>query len=168
MDQDATWYGGRPRPTWHCVRWGPSFPSPKGTQPPDLRPMSVVAKRLDGLRCHLTTWYGGRPRPRRRCDRWGHSTAPLKGAEPPVFGPCLLWPNGWMDEDATWCRSRPRPRPHCFRRGPSSPPHKRGTAAPSFLAHVYCGHGRPSELLLSSCINSVTDRFPRKLTMHPC
>jgi len=18
----------------------------------------------------------------------------------PIFGPCLLWPNGWMDEDA--------------------------------------------------------------------
>jgi len=22
---------------------------------------------------------------------------PLKGTEPPNFGPCLLWPNGWMD-----------------------------------------------------------------------
>ena len=21
---------------------------------------------------------------------------------PPNFGPCLLWPNGWMDEDAAW------------------------------------------------------------------
>ena len=21
---------------------------------------------------------------------------PLKEAQPPVFGPCLLWPNGWM------------------------------------------------------------------------
>ena len=26
-----------------------------------------------------------------------------------------------------------------------------GTAAPIFSAHVYCGHGRPSQLLLSSC-----------------
>ena len=26
---------------------------------------------------------------------------PQEGVEPPVFGPCLLWPNGWMDEDAT-------------------------------------------------------------------
>jgi len=25
--------------------------------------------------------------------------ASLKGAHPPVIGPCLLWPNGWMDED---------------------------------------------------------------------
>ena len=30
MDQDATWYGGRPPPTWHCVRWGSRSPSPKG------------------------------------------------------------------------------------------------------------------------------------------
>ena len=29
---------------------------------------------------------------------------------------------------------------------------ERGTAAPLFLVHVYCGHGRPSQLLLSSCL----------------
>ena len=22
---------------------------------------------------------------------------------PPNFGPCLLWPDSWMDEDAAWC-----------------------------------------------------------------
>jgi len=27
---------------------------------------------------------------------------------------------------------------------------ERGTAAPIFSAHAYCGHGRPSQLLLSS------------------
>ena len=74
----------------------------------------------------------------------------LKGAQPPVFFPCLTWPNSWLDEDATWYGSRPRPRPHCVRRGPSSP-RDRCTAAPLFLAHVFCGHGRPSQLLLSSC-----------------
>jgi len=31
----------------------PAPPSPKGAQSPNFRPMSVVAKRLDGLRCHL-------------------------------------------------------------------------------------------------------------------
>ena len=26
-----------------------------------------------------------------------------KGAQStPIFGPCLLWPHGWMDQDATW------------------------------------------------------------------
>jgi len=34
--------------------------------------------------------------------------APPKRGTAPVFGSCLLWPNGWMDEDATWYRSRPR------------------------------------------------------------
>ena len=28
---------------------------------------------------------------------------------------------------------------------------ERGTAASLFSAHAYCGHGRPSQLLLSSC-----------------
>jgi len=38
----------------------------------------------------------------------GHSSSPL-------FGPCLLWPNGWMDQDAIWYGGRPRPRPQCVR-----------------------------------------------------
>jgi len=25
-----------------------------------------------------------------------------RGAAPPIFGPCLLWPNGWNGQDATW------------------------------------------------------------------
>ena len=30
-------------------------------------------------------------------------------------------------------------------------PRERGTAAPIFSAHICCSHGRPSQLLLSSC-----------------
>ena len=33
MHQDTTWYGGRPQPRKHCVRWGHSYPSPKGHSP---------------------------------------------------------------------------------------------------------------------------------------
>jgi len=36
MDQGATWHGGRPRPRRHCVRWGPSFPTERGTADPHL------------------------------------------------------------------------------------------------------------------------------------
>jgi len=36
MDQDATWYGGRPRPTPHCVRWGPNSLHGKGHSSPQL------------------------------------------------------------------------------------------------------------------------------------
>ena len=33
MDQDATWYGSRPRPTRHFVRCGPSYPQKKAHPP---------------------------------------------------------------------------------------------------------------------------------------
>jgi len=53
------------------------------------------------------------------------------GAPDPIFGPCLLWTNGWMDQYATWYRGRPRRRQHCVRWGPSSPSPK-GAQAPIF------------------------------------
>ena len=42
MDQYATWYEGRPWPS-HIVLHGDSAP-PNGAQPPNFRPMSIVAK----------------------------------------------------------------------------------------------------------------------------
>jgi len=53
----------------------------------------------------------------------------------------VLWPNGWMDQDATWYGGRPRPRPHCVRWGPNPPP------SPCILWPNSC----PSRLLLSFC-----------------
>jgi len=54
-------------------------------------------------------------------------SSPKRGqSPPPIFGLCLLWPNGWMDEDATWYGSRRQPRPYCVRREPSSPPLAKG------------------------------------------
>jgi len=38
-----------------------------------------------------------------------------KGGRAPIVGPCLLRPNGSMDQDATWHVGRPRPRRHCVR-----------------------------------------------------
>ena len=53
MDQDETWHAGRPRPWPHCVRWGSSSPPPKGGRAaPNFRPMSIMAKRLDGSKWH--------------------------------------------------------------------------------------------------------------------
>jgi len=70
-----------------------------------------------------------------------HPQTKKEGAKPPsIFGPCLLWPNGWMDQDATWYRGmlegRPRPRPHCVRWGLTSAL-RRGTTS-QFSVHVYC------------------------------
>jgi len=48
----------------------------------------------------------------------------------PNFGPFLLWPNGYMDQDATWYGGIPRPRRLCVRWGPRSPPQKGGGGVP--------------------------------------
>jgi len=37
----------------HCARWGQSSTSKKGAEPPNLQPISIVAKWLDASRCHL-------------------------------------------------------------------------------------------------------------------
>jgi len=59
----------------------------------------------------------------------GTQPHPQKGAEPPspIFGAFLLWPNGWIHQDATWYGCRPQPRGLCVRWRPS-PLHKRGGA----------------------------------------
>jgi len=79
------------------------------------------------------------------CCVWGPSFPPQKKggghSGPPLWGPCLLWPNGWMDQDATWYAGRPRPRHiHCVRWGPSweLPRYRKGHSSPHFSAHVYC------------------------------
>ena len=78
--------------------------------------------------------------------------APPKGAQPTIFGPCLLWPNGWMDQDAIWYGCGPWPMWHCVRCGPS-PPHGKGHSSLQFSAH-FALHGRPSQQLLNSCLPS--------------
>jgi len=66
-----------------------------------------------------------------------------KGAQPPpVFGPCLLWPNCWMDQDATWYWGRFWPRRHCVR-----------WRSLLFGPCILWPNGRPSpsQLLLNTC-----------------
>jgi len=53
MDYDATWYGGRICPRRHCATWGPNSHIKGRTAAPTIRPMSIVAKQLDGSVCHL-------------------------------------------------------------------------------------------------------------------
>jgi len=50
-----------------------------------------------------------------------------------VFPVCdigVLWPNGWMDQDAMWYGGRLWPRPHCVRWRPIFPPEKNGAQQP--------------------------------------
>ena len=53
MDQDDTWYGGRPRPRPHCARWGPSLllllrKNGTAPHPRNFRPMCVVHSQTAG------------------------------------------------------------------------------------------------------------------------
>ena len=56
---------------------------------------------------------------------------PKRRRSPSIFSSCLLWPNGWMDEDATLYGGWPRPRRYCVR-WESSYCLTRGTATPFF------------------------------------
>jgi len=52
MDRDATWYEVGLSPDDIVLDGDPAAPPLKGHST-NFRPMSVVAKRLDGLKCHL-------------------------------------------------------------------------------------------------------------------
>jgi len=56
--------------------------------------------------------------------------SPKRGRNPQIFSPCLLWPNGWMDQDSTCHKGRPQPRRLYVRWGPSHLPQK-GAEPPS-------------------------------------
>jgi len=50
----------------------------------------------------------------------------------------VLWPNGWMNQDATCHGGGPRPWPRCVRWEPRSPLREKGHSRPQFSAHVFC------------------------------
>jgi len=118
MDQGTTRYEGRPQPKRHCVRWGPSSLSPKMGQRPQLSTNVYCGQKVRWIKVPLGM-------------EVGLASGHIVLDEDPIFGPCLLWPNGWMDQDATSYEGRSRPRPHFVTWGPSSPLPKRGTA-PNF------------------------------------
>ena len=75
---------------------------------------------------------------------------PIRGAEhPQIFGPCLLRPNGWMDEGCNWHGGRPQPRRLCVRWGPSPlPPKGGGAPLPNFRPFLLCPNGSMHQIPL--------------------
>ena len=85
---DATWYGGRARPTRHCVRCGPSYPQKKGHTYPTQFLAHVYCGQMAGwINMSLGTEVDLGP---------GHIVldgvpAPAKGAQqPPSFRPMSI------------------------------------------------------------------------------
>jgi len=124
MHQVATWYGGRPQLRRLCVRWGRNPLPTRGRSPYNFWPRVYCCQTAVWIKMVLGTEVGlGQD----DIVLDGNPANPLqKEAEPLIFGPCLLWPNRCMDQDATWCGGSYRPRRHCARCGPSSPPQKVG------------------------------------------
>jgi len=129
MDQDGSWHRGGPWSRPHCGRWGPSSPPQKGADPSPIfghfccGQMAGCIKMPFGMEVGLSPgdlFLDGDPAP-----------SPKRGRIP-IFGPCLLWPNGWMHQDVTWYAGSPQPRPPCLRWGPSLPPQKGGGSPPIF------------------------------------
>jgi len=81
--------------------------------------------------------------------------SPLFIHSPLIFGQCPLWPNDWIDENTTWYSPEVDFGPgHIVLEGIPAL-RERGTAPPSFRPmSIVAMHGRPSQLLLSSCYPS--------------
>jgi len=62
---------------------------------------------------------------------------PQKGTEPPIFGPYLLWPNGWMDQMPHGREVGLSPS-NIVLHGDPAPLPKQGRS-PQFSAHICCG-----------------------------
>jgi len=123
----------------HCVRWGPSSPSPKGHSPQfsaDICCGQMAGRIKMPLGMEVGISRGDfvldmtQPPP----QKWEG------GAHFPIFGPFLVW----MDQDGNWHGGGPWSRPHCAWWGPSSPFQKRGRAPPPifgpFLQRAQCSH----------------------------
>ena len=70
----------------HIVLDGDPAPLPKGTQPPRFSAHICCGQMAAWIKISL---------------------GKELGAPSPIFGPFLLWPNGWMHQDATWYGGRP-------------------------------------------------------------
>jgi len=64
------------------------------------------------------------------------------GAEPPIFGPCLLWPNGCMDQDALGMEVGLGPV-HIVLYGDIAPLLKKGAESPIFGPSLLWPKGWP-------------------------
>jgi len=163
----------------HSVLDGdPDPPSRRGTAPPQFSADVYCGQTAGWIKMALGMEVGLGP---------GHivldqdsASLPKKGAHtPPIFGPFLLWPNGWMPQDTTWYEGKPRPRPHCARWGPSYPL-KRGThpiVGPCLLwlngwmdqdATWYDGRPRSGQHCVRCGPSSTPNRHSPQFLAHVC
>jgi len=104
----------------YCVRWAPSCPQKVGHSSAYFLVHVCCGQTAGWIKVSFGMEVDLGP---------GHTVLDGDPAPPPksgaqqrlLFGPCLLWTNGWMDQGVTWYGGRPWPWPHCVTWGPSSP-----------------------------------------------
>jgi len=143
MHQNTTWYGGRPQPRRHCVRWGPSFPPPKGHSP----------QFSSNVRCSQTAGWTKMPLGS-LVWRLASAQATLcsMGTEVPrkkgtAFTQFLA--HVYCCQTAGWMKTRLGteidlgPGHIVLDRDPAPP--RKGHSSPPFRPMSICDHGRPSQ-----------------------
>jgi len=134
MDQDATWYGDRPRPRWLCLRWGPSHTLQKWGTSPKFSAHIYCGKMAGLVKMPLGTEVGSA---QVTLCQMG-TQFPPKGAKPPQFLAHVRCGQtaGWIKMPfGTEVGLGPG---DCVLDGDPAPPKRRGHS-PQFSAHVYCG-----------------------------
>jgi len=100
MDQDETWHACGLRLWPHCIRRDPAPPPPKGHSP-QISAHICCGQMAGWIKMQLGREVGLAPS-NIVLDWDSAPPSPKRGqSPPPIFSPCLLWPNGWMDQDAT-------------------------------------------------------------------
>ena len=123
-----TWHAGRPRPWPHCVRWGPSSPSPERGRSPQFSADICRGQMAAWIEMPLGMEIGLGPGDF-VLDR-DPAPSPKRGAESPKFSAHVD-----CGQTAAWIKmalGRPWSSPHCSKWGHSSPPQKWGQSVPIF------------------------------------
>ena len=121
---------------WSYVRWEPAPPPQKRGRSSQFSAHVYCDQTAGWIKIILRTEVGLSP----------GDLVVLDGdpVPSPIFGPFLLWPNGWIHQDATRYGARPQPRGLCVRWGPS-PSLPKGRGAPHiFGSCLFWPNGRTS------------------------
>jgi len=178
MDRDETWLAGRPRPRPHCVRWGSSSPTERGTAAPHIR--NLWAQALPASIYSSVHVYCGQTAGwikmklgmevglgLRQIVKWGAGSPPQRGTSPNFHeDPSPPPPTGHSPQfsahaccgqTAGWIKM---PFGREVGLGPGhivlgldgdQLPFPRGAQTPIFGPCLLWPNGRPSQLLLSTC-----------------
>jgi len=141
MDQDATWYyGGRPRPRRHCIRWGPILPPQKGgsrgqQSSSTFRPV-YCGQTAGWIKMPLGTEVGLGPSHIVLDGDPAHHPSTKKGTQPPILAHVCCGQTAALIKMPLGTKVGVGTGDTVLDGDPA--PHKRAQPC-QFSAHVYCG-----------------------------